>query len=181
MKKLALFVTAALLLAGLSEAAPAKVKIMAGYLYPQDKDFRDIYGGGITYGFELSSPVSRNLEMWIEGGYFSRAGRLTYTKEKTTLRIVPVGGGIRYLFSTDRWKFQAGLGLDYFFFRESNVLGTVLAGKLGLAGTIGSNFALSEKILIDMWVRYSYCQMKPEDLKFNVGGLGAGVGLAYRF
>jgi hypothetical protein len=180
-KKLALLVMAALLLAGVPEAAPVRAKITAGYLCPQDKDFRDIYGGGITYGFELSSPVSRNFEMWIEVGHFSREGRLTYTKEKTTLRIIPIGGGLRYLFSAGRWRFQAGLGLDYFFFRESNALGTVLAGKLGLAGTIGSNFALSERVVIDIGLRYSYCQMKPEDLKFNIGGMGVGVGLAYQF
>jgi hypothetical protein len=77
--------------------------------------FLDIYGGGITYGLEMSTPVSRNFEMWIEGGYFSKAGWLTYTEEKTTLRIVPVGGGVGYLFSAGHWKFQAGLGLDYFF------------------------------------------------------------------
>jgi hypothetical protein len=181
MKKLALLVTAALLLAGVAEAAAVRIKIKAGYLYPQDKMFRDIYGGGITYGLEMSTFVSRNFEMWIEGGYFSKAGRLTYTEEKTTLRIVPVGGGVRYLFSAGRWKFQTGLGLGYFFFREANVLGTVLAGKLGLVGTIGSCFALSERVLIDAWARYSYYQMKPEDLKFNVGGIEAGVGLAYQF
>jgi hypothetical protein len=162
-------------------AASVSVKINGSYFMPQDKNFADIYGGGIAYRLELSTPVLKHLEIWIEGGFFERSGLLTYTKEETRLSIVPAGGGLRFVSNSGRWNFSAGLAIDYFMFREANILGTLYAGQFGFAGTVGTAYFLERHLLAILELRYSYCRMKPEDLSFNLGGIEAGIGLGYRF
>ena len=63
-----------------------------------EKAFRDIYGEGIMYGGEVNIRVWKALEVWFGASYFYKKGELTFTKEETKLKIVPIGAGIKYSF-----------------------------------------------------------------------------------
>jgi len=181
-KKIPAFIFIGLcLVAGMSATADVLIKVQAGYFFPMDKDFREIYGGGIRYGLEMSRAVSKHVEVWLEGGYFSKIGELSFTKDRTRVRIVPLGGGMRYVFSVDKWSFCAGAGLSYYTFRESNLIGKVNAGKMGLIAHLGSRLAVGGKTLVDLHLGYSRCEMEPLELTFDVGGFEAGIGVGYRF
>ena len=130
---------------------------------------------------ELSTAVAKNIELWLEGGYFSKVGELSFTKDRTRVRIVPLGGRMRYVISVDRWNLYAGLGLSYHTFKESNLIGKVSAGKAGLVAQLGGRLALGEKALVDLRLAYSRCEMEPLELRFDAGGVEAGIGLGYRF
>jgi hypothetical protein len=181
MKKIVITAAISFLLSGIANAGEVMVKLKGSYFHPLDKAFQDIYGGGIMYGVEASTGILKNLEMWIEGGYFFKKGKLSFTKEETRLQIIPIGGGLRYVFSVKRLNFFSGIGINYYRYREANPIGTVIWGRLGAVGKIGSFFEVRERIMIDFYLNYSYCEMKPSEFRFNVGGLESGIGIGYRF
>jgi hypothetical protein len=180
MKRLLFVLALALLLVVPVVADEAMFKLRAGYFYPRDKDFRDIYGGGMVFGLEISAEVAKNAELWAEAAYFSKKGELSFTKETARLRIVPAGGGVRYVNTAGKIAYYCGFGLNYQSYREASPLGTVHWGRPGLVVEAGSRVRTARKMFIDFSVRYSYCRMKPADFAFNVGGLELCLGLAYR-
>jgi hypothetical protein len=46
---------------------------------------------------------------------------------------------------------------------------------------IGGYVKVTGGILVDLYVIYSYCKIKPTDFKINMGGTGVGVGMGYSF
>ncbi|MEW5900529.1 MAG: hypothetical protein AB1715_03600 [Acidobacteriota bacterium] len=181
MKRLAIIWALSLFAPGLVIPGQLLVKLKGGYFYPANDAFRDIYGGGMAYCLEACTPVSKNIEIWVEVGYFSKAGKLSFTGETTRLQIIPAGGGVKYLFPGKKLRFYSGLGVSYYRFREANLLGTINWGRPGVVVKLGSCFKATEKTLIDLYLNYSYCKMKSADFAFNIGGLELGVGLGYEF
>lgn len=170
-----------LMVPALAASREVLFKLKGGNFYPSDKDFRHIYGGGVKSGFEVSTEVARNLELWVEAGYFAKKGKLSFTKETTRLQIVPVGGGMRYVWPVRRLAFYMGAGVLYHRFREVSPLGTVDWGRPGLMVETGSSIRLTRRLIGDVFIRYSYCRMKPADFSFGIGGYDLGVGLAYGY
>jgi len=181
MRRLGIILAILFFIQGLANAGEVLFKIKGSYFYPSDKSFQDIYGAGLMFGAEASTEILKNFEMWVEAGYFSKKGELSFTKEETKLRIIPVGGGVRYLFPARRLRYYFGLGVNYYRYREANLLGTVNYGRLGLAAKAGSFIKLKKKIFIDLYLGYSFCKMKPADFRFNIGGVEAGIGVACQF
>ena len=181
MKKLIAIMVTVIFLTGLANATDITVELRAHYLHPSEKAFRDIYGGGLMYGGEVSIGVWRSFEVWFGGSYFSMKGELTFTKEETKLKIYPLGGGLKYRLSEGALSFYIGAGLNYYQYKESNPLGDVSKGGLGYIGKIGSYVKVNSGLLFDLYVNYSYCKIKPADFEINIGGIEAGVGIGFRF
>lgn len=179
MKKWIAILLFILLLSGLATAAEVTFKLKGSYFHPYDTAFKDIYGGGMTYGIEIGTEISRNLEMWIDGSYFSKKGELTVTREETKLRIIPVGGGLRYSLSLGSIHVYAGFGINYYLYNETNPIGDVNWGKLGGIINVGSFIKIKEEWIIDFFLSYSYCEMQPANFKINIGGIEAGIKLGY--
>jgi len=170
-----------LLLSGAAAAANVVVELKAQYFSPSDQAFRDIYGGGIMYGGELSIGVWKGLEVWLGGSYFSKEGELSFTKEKTELEIIPIGAGLKYRWRKSVISFYVGAGLSSYTYRESNPIGDINDGGIGGIVEIGGYVKVTGGLMIDLFVNYSNCGIKPTDVDVEIGGLGAGVGLAYEF
>jgi len=181
MRRLGIILAILFFIQGLANASEVLFKIKGSYFYPSDKTFQDIYGGGLMFWAEASTEILKNVEMSIEAGYFSKKGELSFTKEETKLRIIPVGGGVRYILPARRLRYYFGLGVNYYRYREANLLGTISYGRLGLAGKAGSFIKVKKKISVDIYLGYSFCKMKPADFRFNIGGAEAGIGIAYQF
>jgi hypothetical protein len=181
MKKLMIIVSFIILLSGMAAASDFIVELKAHYLHPSEKAFRDIYGGGLMYGGAISLGVWKGLDVWFGGSYFSKKGELTFTKEETKLEIYPLGGGLKYRLSEGVLSFYVGVGLNYYQYKESNPLGDVSKSGLGYTGRIGNYVKVTGGLLIDLYVNYSYCRIKPADFEINIGGIEAGVGVGYEF
>lgn len=177
MKKWIVIILFPLVLSGLAAAADVTFKVKGSYFHPHDTSFKDIYGSGIMYGVEASTEISRHLEMWIDGSCFSKKGELSLTKEETKLRIIPVGGGLRYSLSLGSIHLYSGIGVNYYLYNETNPIGDVNWGKLGGVFNVGSSARAAGGWIIDFFVSYSYCEMKPADYKINIGGIEAGIRL----
>lgn len=181
MRELAIIALLTVCLSGLAYTADVTVELKVHYFSPSEQAFKDIYGGGLMYGGEVSVGVWRDLDLWLGGSYFSKKGELTFTKEETKLELIPIGVGAKYRILSGNFALYVGLGLNYYQYKETNPIGDVSEGGLGYIGKVGSYVKVSERLLIDLYVNYSYCKVKPADFKINIGGLEAGAGVGYRF
>ncbi len=181
MKKTIFIILAVIFLSVIVYATDITVELQGHYFYPSEKAFKDIYGGGMVVGGEISVGIWRNFELWFGGSYFSKKGELTFTREETELEIYPIGGGLKYKLSTGIFDLYAGAGLNYYWYKESNPLGDVSEGGLGCTGKIGSYVRITGGFLIDLYLNYSYCKVKPADFEIDIGGIEAGMGIGYRF
>ena len=181
MRKLAIIVTITICVSGLANATDVIIELKAHYFTPSEKAFQDIYGGGLMYGVEMSIGVWKDLYVWLGGSYFSKQGELTFTEEETNFELLPLGGGVKYRLLSGNIALYVGLGLSYYLYKETNPIDEVTDGALGYIGKIGSYVRISERLLIDAYLDYSYCKIKPADFDINIGGIEAGVGLGFKF
>jgi len=170
-----------IIFAALSMNAGAIIfEVKGSYFYPSEQAFKDIYGGGLMFGGEISVGVLRNLDIWIGGYYFSQYGDLTFTEEETSLQIIPLGGGLKYKIISGNVSFYLGAGVNYFDYQESNVIGDVKSGAVGFVSKLGAYLEPVDKFVVDIFVEYSYCKMTPADFTINIGGIKAGIGIGVR-
>lgn len=166
--------------------APAKerrryIKVGANYFRPSKQIFRDIYGNGVMYRAEIGFGIGRGLELWMGGGYLSKKGELSFTKERTKLQILPVGWGVRYISIEGNINLYTGIGLNYYQVKETNPIGEVGKGKLGFGGETGAFTRITGGLIIDFHIDYYYCKIELADRKIDIGGLTVGIGLGYEF
>lgn len=162
-------------------SASVSIGLQGTYFSPLDSDFKNIYGAGWMYGGEFTFNFNKNLDFWLDGGYFAKTGRLTLTKEETKLTLIPIGAGLRYRIVQRKICPYISVGARYFLFREKNVIGEVNKGGIGFVGKVGLAIFLSNHFGLDINAKYSSCRMKPADFNFDVGGLEAGAGLIISF
>lgn len=169
------------------KAKPLRIEVKTAFFYPSEKAFREIYGRGIKYGFDIGSNIWKKLELHLEANYYLKKGKLTFTKEETRLKLLPIGVSLRYVFLKNKINLYGGIGLTYDLFEEKNPLGKVRKDKMGYAAKIGGFKRIKglkklvKAFIIDVSINYHYCQMKPAEIKFDVGGLDLSLGLGLEF
>lgn len=181
MKKIVILLITILFTSGFAFSIDLFLEVKGKYFLPSEDAFQDIYGSGIKYGGEINIGVLKNLYIWFGGDYFSKNGELTFTGEETTIKITPIGGGLKYMFEMRGFKPYLGLGILYNQYSESNVIGDVNEGGMGFIGKLGVNLIVAKGLLMDFFIDYSYCKMTPADFTINIGGIAAGIGLGYKF
>ena len=181
MKKLILIVTTLILLSGLTNASDFILKMKGNYFSPSEQAFKDIYGGGWVYGGEVNFGIWKSLKLWVGASFFSKKGELTFTGEETKVRIIPFGIGMRYTSSVGGINYYSGMGINYNLYKETNPIGDASKGGFGIAGKIGGFMKVSGGFIIDLYIGYTYCKMKPADYRINIGGFEAGIGIGYGF
>lgn len=181
MRKIIVMIGVLLFVSGSAHAANIILEFKTQYFSPSDEEFKDIYGGGVMYGGEVSIGVWKGLELWLGGSYFSREGELTFTKEKTELQIIPVGGGLRYRWQGKSLSPYLAAGLGLYQFKESNPIGEVDLGEVGFVAGIGTYVRIAGGLLIDLYANFSVCEFRSDDFEINISGFGTGIGIAYEF
>ena len=158
------------------------IMIKATSFSPANADFKSIYGGGMTYGGELSLALAKGFDVWVGASVFSKKGKTSYTQEGTSLSLIPISGGLKLRIMPGKIVSPyIAVGAEYALYKESNVIGDVSAGGVGFIGTGGLLFQPVRFFGIDAHVAYSYCSMKPADFKFDAGGLELGAGVVFIF
>ena len=164
-----------------SQAPRVAVQVRGHFLEPRDPAFRDIYGGGPAFGIEVSARVTDRIDIWADGSRLGREGLLTFSREKTTMSVLPLTAGVRYRVRDARVVPYGAAGVGLFLFKESNPLGDAGQSGLGFTARTGALVWMHQRLTLDLRFGYSYCSMKPAALDINVGGLELGVGLAFGF
>ncbi|MFC2164893.1 hypothetical protein ACFLT2_07855 [Acidobacteriota bacterium] len=157
------------------------VKVGVIYFMPSEQSFKDIYGSGLGYGGELNFGLSESISVWIIGNSYTSEGSLPVTEEATTLSLVALGGGPKFRFSQTRVSPYLGIGPVVYFYKEENPIGMAEGTGIGLIGQIGCSFQVAGGLILDASLNYTYCQVQPQNVKANVGGLQLGLSIGYTF
>lgn len=182
MKKIVLFLFVTLLISGLINAKISYLELRTNYFNPSNRDFKDIYGGGIQYGLELGFDIRESFTVWIGGSYFKKKGELTYTKEETILKIlVPVEIGIRYKLSKRMIVPYIGGGFSFISFKETNPIGSAEELRFGYSVQFGILIRFVKRFSLDLRSNANSCKVNPADKKVNIGGTSISIGLTYNF
>lgn len=154
----------------------------AGYFIPADAVFREIYGRGVAWGGEFDAALSPRLSLWVGVDYFSRAGLLLYTREETTLRVVPLQAGLKIGFDLGpAARAYAGAGPAWFQYRESNSIATLKKSALGFIGRLGVRVDAGQTFFFDFGGAYSLCRVNPAGVEADLGGWLFSAGAGFRF
>jgi len=180
-KKIVSFSIVFILLSGLAFGGVI-VEVKGMYFQPTDQNFKEVYKGGLSFGGEvIVLSVWEQIDIWAGGHYFTKKGELTFTKEDTTIRILPIYGGIKIRLNRQQALYPyIGGGVGYFFYKEENPIGKVTKGKIGVVGQAGLLFRRGV-FVIDLQVSYTYCKVKSGEFKENLGGIHGGVGFGIEF
>lgn len=181
-------VVAAALAASLFAAVASAVEVeaRAGYFIPSSRDVRAVYPNGLSFGADISVPLLDVLSVWAGLDFFRKTGKLTYTEEPTTLRVMPAFLGLK-LGSVRRsrpLRPYAAAAAGYFSYKETNVLGTASGGRFGLVAQAGLLVRLAGRVSLDLHGRYTMVKApgKGEDASAaELGGFQGGLGIALRF
>ena len=160
---------------------PIMIGLNTSYYFPPDQVFKSIYGGGLYFSGEIAVGIFKNMDIWINGGFFSKKGEMTFSKEKTTLQIIPFGVGTTYRVPMGIFQFYGGLGVSYHLFEESSPLGETKKGGVGFEGRVGSLIKIIKFLSLDFSAKYTYCKIEPADISINIGGFRVGAGVAFNF
>ena len=168
------------------KAEPAKIrnnyfKVGVNYFSPSEKSFKDLYGEGIMIGGEINIKLWRFIDLWLTGNYYSKKGNLPFSKEDTQMTLVPLGGGIKLRIQKNGINPYIGFGPVVYVYKEENPIGVADGTGIGIIGEIGCYFRMAGGFLIDASIIYSYCKVKPQNIKADLGGIQAGIGLGYSF
>ena len=177
-------VFALVLIAGSARAAGTSVTLKGGYFSPSDEIFREVYGGGPSFGLEIAVPVAGVFQAWAGAELFSKKGLTTESEEATKVRIVPLYAGLRCQFAGKSVRPYIGAAAGYFLIREKNPLGTASDGGIGFLGQTGLLIDLGPSFALDVHAGYRACTVTSDGddpVEAKLGGLSAGLGLAYRF
>jgi hypothetical protein len=170
--------------AGAAWGAGVSLTLKAGYFFPTDSVFREVYKGGPVFGAELAVPIAGVLHLWAGAEMFNKTGLLTLTDEETKVRITPLYAGLRCVFGKKKAHFYIGAAAAYFLFKEENVLGTVSESGLGFIGQTGLLAKVGGPVWLDFFVGYRGATLKTDGddpVTAKLDGISAGLGLAFRF
>lgn len=147
------------------------IGIEAGYFFPSDEDFSDIYGSAPVFGLNAGYCVNENLQLIIGGNIYSKSGATTITSETTDMSILTLRFGGYYLFKMESITPKVGAGIAYASVDEETPFGDFSNSKIGwfLAG--GLDIPLSNILTGGVEVQYSDISISGDFGDQSVGGL----------
>ncbi len=166
------------------------IDLGGGIYFAQDPDFREVYGntatstgGGITFLLPLSE--KEDVGIALDFRYIFSTGRTTYTDEEVKLALTPLSLNVYYQRLVGRVTPFAGLGADYFNYKEtypdtfpvSDTSGTLMGYNLVLGMHVKIIQSLSLKALFKLHI----AKKTENDIETNLSGNEYGLKLAYSF
>ena len=145
--------------------------------------YEEVYGkNNLIYALDVGYNFGKYFQVFLRGEYFSAKGELTFTKEETTLTIIPMEMGFRFKYMLGREMVYPyiGLGGGYYLCKEENVIGTVEEGKIGFFGEIGCNIYFVKSFFFDLKAKYSVIKIDGAET-VDLGGLAlmGGFGISF--
>ena len=162
-------------------ASDLSMTIFGQYFIPSDSAFKDLYGNGGAFGGKIKYSFGTNYGIWLSGSYYKQEGELSFTKEETVVKVVPLAAGISFQIPGEWLRVYLDGGLGLFYFNEDNPIGKVTSNRLGYLARIGTSFFPVKNLIFDVYMQFSSCKIRPVEIEASIGGLSFGVGLGWRF
>jgi opacity protein-like surface antigen len=150
--------------------------------------YADVYDSpAITYNIDLGYKVWNNLEVFFHTDYFKKDGLTTLTKEDTTLTIIPLELGARYLIGIAKpgnCKMRLfpyiGAGAGYYMVKEENGMGTFDEKPIGFFIEGGFRFYPTGSFFIDAKLKNIFLESE-SDNDVSLGGFAymGGIGISF--
>lgn len=174
------------------------LEFKGAYLLPTHDSFKDIYhhGSGL-YGAELTARIfgMGNLYGFMGIDYFQKKGTLPKLCDSTKIMLLPITIGLKYLVPIlPIVDLYSGLGFQPVCARIKNFLPFIgsIQSQWGFGGIakVGAYIDLSNHIILDLFIDYSFAHMKSKQSKqvnalvfpkINMSGPVFGVGLGFGF
>ena len=168
----------------------------AAYFYATGDRFKNIYGRGAgLYGAEVTFGLcDSNWYGFLSADFLHKKGHSIGLNTPTSIRLVPVGIGLKYFMPTcnDCADFYVGLGFQPVHVRvQNNSQFAPNQKKWALGGIVkvGVYMYASCNWFVDLFIDYSFAhvaarkvQMPPVvPLSASISGAIFGLGLGYRF
>lgn len=177
----------ALMVPGLAQTPPkdqGTFEFYYGKYDIADARFADVYQkGGSIQGIALTSALAFGFDFYSEIKVFYATGALTFTQEKTTLLLLPLALGVRYVLPSGVLRPYAGGGMDFYFYYENNPIATTLNIATGYHITAGLylQFGKNSPLRLNGKVTYTRVKATEEGMVIELGGLEYGAGIAIVF
>ncbi len=168
--------------AGLIRAESLTIQARGSYFNPTDQVFRDIYGNGMSWGGELGFRLTERIGVWAGGDYFSKVGKLVIHRGRDESQDRPSYRGREVL--SCPWEGSCLMRARAW--ATSSIKKRTASGPWKKA-TSDSSFGPAS---YSSWGRpfswifqgaWSTCSVRPLEVKANLGGFSAGVGLGLEF
>ena len=160
------------------------IEFLTGRCSISEPRFKTLYEDkGSIQGLSLSGSVFFNLNLYLDVKTLTRTGTLSYTKEKTTFRMIPISAGLRYILPLPIAHPYLGVGVDWFFYNEDNPIETVLDATTGyhlLAGVYLHPFE-SVPLALNLRVKFTNADAVMEGVPVALGGTELGITFAIVF
>lgn len=158
--------------------------------YPLDGTMRRIYDCGIPfYQGEVTYSYGGPISAWFNAGYLGKSGRSVGEEDRTYLRLVPIGIGLKYSFYLPYcWQGYIGAGPAYSFLTihdHSDFNRHIRREALGAMAKLGFTYEFWRCAFLDIFVDYYYTEFKfsgnrncirRNDLDASALIFGAGIG-----
>ncbi len=155
----------------------------AGIRNVTEERYEEVYGkNNITYSADIGFKIFRSLELFLHTDYFKCDGKLTFSKENTTLTIIPIELGARYILSNKIIKPYIGAGMGYYTYKEENFIGTIDDNKTGFFAEGGIRLFVTKPLFIDLKFKYISLNIKNnEGSDIQLGGISymGGIGVTF--
>jgi hypothetical protein len=150
-----------------------------------DPLFKQVYPGGSNtiQGILLSSSIVAGFDFYAQIKAFSKTGALTYTQEVTKFLMLPLSLGLRYELPTNYVIPYLGGGADFYFYYESNPIGTTLNVATGthVLGGLYIEFGKKFPLRLNGMLKYTWVKATESGQTIQLGGFEYGGGIAIVF
>jgi len=155
----------------------------AGIRNVTEERYEEVYGkNNITYSADIGLKIFGSLELFLHTDYLKCDGKLTFSKENTTLTITPIELGARYILGDKIIKPYIGAGMGYYRYKEENFIGTIDDNKTGFFAEGGIRFLVTKPLFIDLKFKFISLNIKnDEGSDIQLGGISymGGIGVTF--
>jgi len=145
-------------------------------------DEEDVYDSfNLVFSLDLAYRLGKSFEICLHSDYLSAEGELSITQDPTTLTVLPVEAGVRYLLGGGTVIPYIGAGAGFYSVKEDNVIGTVNETSLGFFAEGGVRFAFAAAVFADLKAKYTALSITPENNSINLGGFSLSGGIGFSF
>lgn len=157
------------------------IEIKGAYFQPSRTVFKDTYKNRWIGEGEFTVRVFKFIDVWLGGNYYRGNGKLPFSDEDTSMTLIGIGGGLKFKATIGAFSPYLDIGPLVCFYKESNPIGTAKGNKIGFIGQAGVYFFFSKSLFFDLFVSYTRCEVQPQRIKTDLGGLYGGIGLGFVF
>lgn len=157
------------------------ISLQSAVFMPSDKTFSKIYGNGLSIGGNIDLDLGRVMGVSLNLSHYKGSGGLPLTQEATWMQLTALRGGIRLSRRLGIFQPYLKTGPVLLAYKEENPIGIAQGIGIGIFAQAGCVIPITRWLMIDGYIDYSMCKVKPQNISADLGGFCTGLGLGTLF